>query len=756
MRANRFLFGLTATITAIGTAVALGLPANATTNQVRSTAGASEVEMGDTPDAPGEYIYRQQTVAGQNLPAGAFATAANEAAKLPITGGTWSAKGPTNIGGRVTGLAVDPTRPNTIYAASASGGVWVSTDAGGTFKPVWPDQQTQAVGAIAVAPDGTVYVGTGETNPGGGSLTYEGTGVYRSTDHGAHWRRVGLPDSGTIGQIVVDPKHPKTVWVAVSGSLFNAGGQRGVYRSTDGGQNWQRVLAPETDYSGATGVQLDPSNPKRIYAVMWDHRRQPQGRTYGGTGSGVFRSDDGGVSWKRLGGGVFGPDAGIGRIGLGQAPSDPNRLYAVVTKTSGYFDAAYTSTDGGDSWTQLPANKQLSDSQSSYGWWFSRVWVDPHDPLHIFVPGIQLMHSADGGKTWTATSDAVVHGDHHDVVWDPRKPGRVYDGNDGGVYRSERNGEGGDQEWVHATVEPWTQFYTVATTPQDRSRISGGAQDIGDIRSWGPNGYDNYYPDGDGTDNLINQTNKSNVFACFQYGYCARSTNGGNTMTDLNIPADSDRCGWLAPLVFDPSDPNVMYQGCQFIRRSTDNGRTWTQISDDLTGGPGTDGYPYGTLTAIAVAKSDQKTIWVGTDDGRIWLTHDSGAHWTKVLDGQPWVTSIVVDAKDPATAYLTLSGYRSGSNQPHVLRTHDSGAHWTDLSGNLPQAPVNHIAIGAAGHLYVATDQGVFVSDSNGRWSRYGRGLPLSPIDDISYDATNHRITAATFGRGFYQIPAS
>ena len=704
------------------------------------------------PSAPSEHRFLQKTVRGEELPRHAYDDAAAQAALLPTSGGQWQLVGPTNIGGRIVDIALDPQQRDALYVAAASGGLWRSTDAGATFAPAWPEDLTQAMGSVVTAPDGTLYVGTGEANPGGGSLTYTGTGVYKSTNRGASWTNIGLRDSGAVGDIVIDPRNPQRLFVAASGSLFNPGGERGVYRSDNGGQSWTLVLTPATDTTGATEIAFDPGNPDRMFAVMWDHRRQPNRRTYSGVGSGLYRSVDGGNTWQRLDSLV--PVAtDLGRIGVGIAPSDPSRMYAIVgrgTASTNRFDGFYVSTDGGTSWSRLPDNVDLADSQSSYAWWFGKVWVDPHNPRHVHVAGIALLTTRNGGRTWTAEDDQM-HVDHHAMVWDANYPSRVYLGNDGGVYRSDNNGDGG---WVKALYEPYTQFYSGAITPQDATRVSGGTQDNGNLRSWGSRFGWNEYVGGDGEENLINPTNVNNVFACYQYGNCFRSVDGGDTSVFFTGATTANRRNWFTPVQFDPNDPNVMYYGGNILNRSTDNGVTWTPISPDLTGGPGQDAYPFGTITTVAAAASDSRVIYVGTDDGRVWITRDLGATWTLVLSGQPWVTRVAPHPSDANTVYVTLSGYRAGSYQPHVLVSRDGGLSWTDLSGNLPQAPVNDVIVGTGGRLFVATDHGVFLSAAGDAvWQRLGRGLPLVPVDDIEYDASRERLVAATFGRSIYQL---
>ncbi len=699
------------------------------------------------PSAPEEHRYLQKGVPGIGIPRHAYADAAAAALQLPATGQQWRLIGPSNIGGRVVSVALDPLHADSLYVAAASGGVWKSTDAGHTFAPAWPEHATQAMGALATAPDGTVYAGTGEPNPGGGSITYEGTGVYVSHDGGATWRFSGLRDSGAISAITIDPRDPNRMFVAAAGSLYNGGGQRGVYRSLDAGRSWTRVLAGANEFTGATEVFLDPRDGNRMYAVLWDHRRTPSLRQYGGVGSGVFRSTDGGATWQRLDPLVpSGPL--VGRIGLGLAPGQPDRLYAILSKGNtgaATFDGFLRSDDGGDTWTRLPDDAALASSQSSYPWWFSKVWVDPADADHVHVAGISLMTTRNGGRSWTA-QNRDIHADQHAMVWDPRYRDRVYLGNDGGLYRSDADG---DRQWVKAVYEPFTQFYSAAISPQDATRYSGGTQDNGSLRSWGGTDF-NEYLGGDGEENIINPANNDDVFACYQYGNCFRSTDGGDTLTYFTAATVSARRNWFTPIELTPGSPAVLYTGGNRLNRSADGGVTWTVVSPDLTGGPGPEAYPFGTITTVAAA-GDGRTVYVGTDDGRVWLTPDAGTTWILVRNGGIWVSRIVVSAADPARIWVTLSGYRSGVGQPFVLTSGDHGATWTDLSGNLPQAPVNDVVPGPSGALYVATDQGVFVSTAPGDWSRVGRGLPMVPVDDLEYDAGTARLVAATFGRSLY-----
>lgn len=712
------------------------------------------------PTVPGEFKAHQDTSGGIGLPVRALLTAAEEARGVPTVGGDWITEGPSNVGGRVTGVAVDPLLRDTVYLASASGGVWRSTDAGGTFQPLWPTSFPQAIGAIAMGRDGVLWVGTGEANPGGGSLTYEGDGLYRSQDRGRTWQRVALPNSATIGEIAVDPTNPRRVIVAATGSLFRPGGQRGVFLTVNGGQTFRRVLAGESPTTGAVDVQIDPRNPRRIYAAMWDHQRTPALRIYGGHGSGVFRSTNGGETWQRLDNitePAPGDDIGLnspflGRIAIGVAADIPGRVYVITSSFGDHTEAGeeiafYASNDFGASF------QARTDSEPGGPiWWTGKVWVDPTDGNHVFVPGIDLRETFDGARTWA--DSAGMHVDHHAMVWDRKVPGRIYEGNDGGVYRSDANGA--TNTWVKATNEPWTQFYSVTVSNQDTTRIAGGTQDNGSLRTYNGARW-NRHGGGDGEQNTINPQNQDNILFCSQFGSCRRSVNGGNTSVRFG-PAVSDRFNWFSPVEFAAHDPNVVYFGGTLLSRSTDGGATFTPISPDLTGGPGNDPiYPFGTLTTVWSSQSDPNVIYVGTDDGRVWVTSDGGANWRLSLSDQPWVTRVKIDEQDPNVAFVTLSGYRAGTEDGHVLMTTDGGVSWTDITQNLPQTPVNDVILGPADSLFVATDVGVFATESAGSvWLGLGGELPLVPVTDIDYNAASDTLFAATFGRGVYRLPGS
>jgi len=393
---------------------------------------------------------------------------------------------------------VDRTAADSLYVAVSGGGIWKSTDAGVTFFPVWPSDNVQTMGAVAQGSDGALWAGTGEANPPGGGLTYFGNGVYKSTDGGASWQNVGLTESASIGRIAVDPANASRVFVAAAGHVARSAAQRGIYRTTDGGQTWQLVLAPPNATTGGIDVAIDPVNPQRVFAALWDHKRNNGARVYGGIGSGLFRSDDGGNTWTRLEN-LVGPvptydqtgtglhaDASLGRIGVAIAPSDHNRIYVAFGSPYGPDKGFYVSDDGGDSFL---AGGRAYQTSSGYQSWFGRLWVDPANKDHVFNADVSLRVSTDGGASFTAVSGP--HADQHAMDWDPRVPGRVYLGNDGGVYNS--NGNGAQGTWVKGvrtsptttyTYQPWNQSYHLAVSQQNPSRLATGLQDNGSVRTW--------------------------------------------------------------------------------------------------------------------------------------------------------------------------------------------------------------------------------------------------------------------------------
>lgn len=711
--------------------------------------GAVAVETDNPlgPEGSDEWFARQRLHPGAGDIGANLAKARGQASALSVTAqAAWQSLGPA-LGGRVSDIAVDPTRANTVYVGAASGGLWKSTDGGTTFSYSWQRELPQSTGAVAVSSTGAIYVGTGEGAPGSASYSFPGNGIYRSVDAGVTWQHLGLGGTDRIGRISIDPANPNRIFVAAAGKLYQPGGERGVYATTNGGTTWQRVLAGANPTTGGIDVSISPAEPSHVYAAMWDHTRTPAGRQYGGVGSGIHRSTDGGATWTRLAGGLPAPSAGTGRMGVAVSKSDPARLYAIAADTPGNFLGFWTSTNRGTTWTRITNTSALAGSQSSFGWWFGRIFVDPVAPQHIWVPGVPMLESSNAGASWTSNSSSF-HVDQHALAVDPRVAGRVFIGNDGGVYRSTQGGSLSGS-WTKSRNLSNMQFYSVGVSQQDPTRINGGLQDNGSVRSWA--GWSSYNG-GDGLVNLIDPTNHYKVYACSQNGSCRRSTDGGNTMSAFGS-TNSTRRGWLTPVVFDPSNPAIMYYGGNRLNRSTNSAASFSVISPDLTHGA------WGTISAIGVAQTDGRVIYVGTDDGRVWVTRDTGATWREITLGLParFITRITVDPTDANLAYVTVSGYRSGSDLAHVFRTTNGGTTWQDISGNLPDAPVNDLVQDPRNRsvLYVGSDVGAFVSTDGATWSPLGTGLPVVPVTDLapSVSAGQTVLTAATYGLGIYQL---
>jgi hypothetical protein len=744
-----------------------------------------ENEAGDVRD--GHLDAR--TVPGNVIATGDLELAAQQAAQVPRDGGlahpNWNLIGPSNVGGRVTDIAPDPTQPGTVFVAVATSGLWKSIDGGVNMIKTWPDDFPQAIGAVTVDPNGNIWVGTGEVNPGGGSLSYGGDGLYRSTDHGATWKRIGLQGASTIGAIRFNPRNPRAVYVAAGGSLFAPGGIRGLYRSLNYGVTWTRVLAGANDFTGATDIAMDPGNPNKLFVPMWDHHREALCRCYTGPGTGLYESTDGGTSWTRLENDritAFTPGDTIGfasststdttaqaRIGVAFAPNDPNRVYVTTGnwsqiqngagQTQRGFRGFYRSDDGGATFHTMANANPGGDTV-----WTSKIWVDPQQADRLFIAGVSLRGSVDGGATWSDVNN--LHADHHAMAWDPTTANRVYEGNDGGFYASVGNGASGT--WTEAQNEPWTQFYTVDVSQQDSRRIVGGAQDNGCLRSWDSSGavtgaWGSYGGCGDGLYTVIDPSNQNNVYACSQFGVCSRSVNAGNTSTRFTNATTSDRRNWQTPVVLDPSTPSTVYYGGNLLNRSPDMAVTFTPISPSLNNpASGTDpSYPFGTITTVAAARTNPNVLYAGTDDGYLWGSTNLGQTWTRFTDPalpNRWVTRVAVDPNNASIAYVTYSGLRNADNNAHVLRTIDGGAHWTDISGNLPMAPTQDVIIDPRdpNRIYVASDLGVFtatVGTQRVRWFRLGDGLPRAPVDDIEVDPTTYTMVAATYGRSMWSI---
>jgi photosystem II stability/assembly factor-like uncharacterized protein len=665
----------------------------------------------------------------------------------------WIPVGPTNIGGRVADIVGHPSNSNIFYIAAASGGIFKTVDGGATWQAIFDHATGLSMGALAMDvqhPD-TIYAGTGEACSAG--YSYFGSGIYRTTDGGASWAHIGLDDSRYIARVVVETENPQSVWVAAMGELFGPGGQRGVFHSTDGGASWNQSLFVN-DSTGASDVVVHPTNPQIVFAAMWQRYRTPNVRQAGGMGSGVFRSTDGGATWQRLTNGLPARAANIGRIGLAISESNPNVMYAIYADDPGNFRGVYRSSDAGETWNRTN-DGTLNNLYSNFGWYFGNIRVRPDNPNIVFVLGVTLYRTTDGGQSWQGVG-SQVHVDHHALWFLPAQPYQILLGNDGGVYRSINNGN----SWSFLPGLPINQFYAAAVDARSAVHRMGGTQDNGTLltEGGGLGDWSNVFG-GDGFYCQINPTNSNILYAESQYGYLGRSTDGGQSFFSILDGIDpAERTNWSTPVVIAPGDPHMLYYGAQRLYRTSNGGATWSAISPDLTGGGVGGNLVFGTITTIAASPVNSTVIYVGTDDAHVWGSQNDGASWTDCSNGLPqrWITQVVPDVAADSVVYVCVSGYRNAEQDAHVFRSMNFGATWQSISGDLPSGPVNDLVVDPQrqGRLYAATDLGAYMTDDLGvHWMELGTDLPRVPVIDLVLHEATQQLFAATYGRSMFSL---
>lgn len=765
-----------AILTAVALAVLLGAGAASVAGSER---GGTQKRLA-TADPVGaeEWMYLQRANADGSIPASAVREGIAQSQVMnavskggPTTNQIWAPLGPSNIGGRVRDIAADPSTRDVVYIATGSGGLWRSDDGGATFAAAWLSQLPQSMGAVAVDSRGVVWAGTGEPDHGGGS-SYYGKGVYKSTDRGSTWNNLGLQDGDTIGQIVIDPRDDNRVFVAVMGALHDTAPTRGLFLTENGGTSWTRVIVPDSTSTGVIDVTINKTNPDIMLATTWDKIRDEKSRIYG-KNSFLYRSTDGGRTWTNIHNPPLPQSVDIegqpvtatyvGRMGVDFSDTDPNRAYLITSAAGGNFNGFFTSTDAGATWTPVGATSggTLQTISGGFAWWFGRVYVDPVDPLHVFVAGVSLAESLNGGLTWTTSQ--TPHADQHGLEWDPFTPGKVFLGNDGGLYWSTQNGAARGL-WAKTPRLPVTQFYAMDVSVQDNQRVNAGSQDNGSLKSWAADNTVNgdwfNFVGGDGMMNRIDPTNDRKYYGCSQNGGCRGFVDGvGFTMTIPGV-----RKNWVAPLEF-AADPRILFGGSEFVNRiNTDPGqRVWERISPDLTEGTEPRAPGFGTVTAIGTTPADPNLVYAGTDSGLMWVSRNAMAPaaevtWERLqspLFPGRWVTRITVDPLNPNIAWAAFSGWRSGEPFPHLLMTSDAGRSWADIVGKrVPQAPINDVIRHPSKPrwLFIATDVGVYRTSNLGKtWIKVGANLPLVPINDIDLPAGSDTLYAATYGRSVW-----
>lgn len=717
-------------------------------------------ERGERGPFPSDWFMQQRTWPDAQIDIGDYHAAQRQAERLANRTldehPPWIPVGPDNIGGRIADIAVHPTNAQIYYVAAASGGVFKTTNGGGSWSAVFDAMPSMSMGALAIDPlnPGVVYAGTGEASSGG--YSYFGTGIYKSTDAGATWQASGLENSRYIARIVLEPANPQRIWVAAMGEVYATNTERGVYLSPDGGLTWQRKLYLN-DSTGASDVVVHPTNPQIVFAAMWQRIRGPEVRQAGGRASGIFRSTDAGETWTRLTDGLPVQADTVGRIGIAISPSNPSVLYAIYANHPGFFMGLFKSVDGGETWTRTN-DSALEDIYSSFGWYFGNVRVRPDNPNVVFALGVDLYRSMDGGQSWEDVGWGV-HVDHHAMSFEPGQPTRILLGNDGGMYRTTNNGN----SWTFQTGLPVNQFYAATVDPQFPQRRYGGTQDNGTLQTL--TGTVSNWQEilgGDGFYVLVDPTNSQRIYAEYQWGYLCRSEDGGvwfdYAMDGIN---PSERTNWSTPIALDPQNAAVVYYGAERLYRSNNNGNWWDAISPDLTDGGGAGNLNFGTITTIGVSPLNHQIIWAGTDDANVWVSTNYGASWQNRSQGLPnrWITRVSPDPLDSNGIYVCLSGFRNPEQNAHLFYSSDLGVTWQSISGDLPEGPLNDVIPDPnfEQRLYAASDFGTFVSVNRGQqWVALGEDLPRVPVLDLVLHNPTRQLVAATYGRSMYTLALS
>jgi photosystem II stability/assembly factor-like uncharacterized protein len=690
----------------------------------------------------------------------------------------WRLVGPFR-GGRVDAVAGDPTKPLVFYFGAVNGGVWKTTNGGQTWRNVTDGRSDiSSVGAIAVAPSdpNVIYVGTGESQPRE-DLTY-GTGVYRSTDGGASWQHLGLNDTQQIGDLAIDPRDADRVYVAAIGHAFGPNPERGVFRTLDGGKSWKKVLFLN-DSTGAMDLTIDPTNPRILFASMWKFQRTPWRMNAGGGRSGLWKTTDGGDTWKEITFNPGIPKKPLGKIGISISPANSSRIYASIEAPDS-LGGIFRSDDGGDTWSLTSGDQKWSVRP----WYYSSITADPTDENTVYVMNLTVWRSVDGGKTFSSVR--VPHGDTH-IMWiDPRDSKRLINGNDGGAAISMDGGE----TWSSIYNQPTAQFYHVTTDNQFPYRILGAQQDnstvsIASRSDDGAIGERDYYSVA-GCENAtiaVDPRDPNVTYGGCYTGFLSRVDRASRQERDISVWmsnydgwAASDipyRFQWTFPVVISPHDPNTLYVTSQYVHRSTNEGASWEKISPDLSvhdpatlvrsGGPihgdmtGTEWYA--TVYAFNESPITKGLLWAGSDDGLIHVSRDGGAHWENVTPRTygRFTRTVVIEPShfDAGTAYVAANRYQQDDFRPYLWKTADYGKTWTPIVAGIPVgAYTRSIREDPArrGLLYAGTEVGVYVSfDDGARWEPLQLNLPRASVRDLNVHGND--LVAATHGRAFWVI---
>jgi photosystem II stability/assembly factor-like uncharacterized protein len=741
------------------------------------------------PSLPTTLLLVASTVSCAHVPAPSASAQTPDRPTRLVERMTWRELGPTIMGGRISDLAVVESRPSTFYVGTATGGVWKTVNAGVTFEAVFENQPTASIGDVTVAPSNpnVVWVGTGE--PQNRQSSPWGNGVYRSTDGGRTWTHLGLEQTHHIARIAVHPADPDVAYVAAVGHLWGSNPERGVYKTSDGGGTWERVLYVDEN-TGAIDLAMDPNDPRTLFAAMYQRQRKPWGFNGGGPGSGLYRTTDAGATWVELTEGL--PEGDKGRIGVDIYRSDPSFVCAIVEADARGGDdvgqdqrnGVYCSTDGGLTWE----HRSTTNNRPMY---YSQIRIDPNDGERIYLGGANLYVSVDGGRSFTDDAAEQVHLDHHALWIDPANSRHLLLGSDGGVSVSWDRAE----NWYQFRNLPLAQYYEIGVDMRDPYHVCGGLQDNGSwcapSQTWSNQGVRtrDWYNvgSGDGFFTVMNPGDTMVMFAESQGGNLTRvnlATKERTRLRPIGRPGDDGalpdlRWNWNTPVLLSVHGDSTVYVGSNVLFRSTDLGQTFEAISGDLSWGidrdtlsimgvPGSepqmsrnDGQSsYGNITALAESPSDGNVLYTGTDDGRVHVTRDGGTTWTDItnnVQGLPpytYVTRLVASNGPAGRVYAAFDGHRNDDFAPYVFVSDDYGQRWRRITEGLPSTSVNALAEHprTPSLLFVGNEVGVYVSfDAGTTWRAMGGGFPTVPVDDIEIHPRENDLVLGTHGRGIW-----
>ena len=691
--------------------------------------------------------------------------------------------GPAYMSGRIADIAIDQNNPSTWYTAVGSGGVWKTTNAGTTWTPIFDDQPVYSIGDVTIAPSNSniIWVGTGENN-GGRHISF-GDGVYKSVDGGQTWKNMGLSKSEHVSDIIIHPTNPDIVWVSAQGPLWSGGGERGLYKTTDGGETWKQVLTPADKWTGVTSLLIDPRNPDKLYAATWARQRSIGAYVGTNEGAGIHTSNDGGETWTELKTGL--PEGNMGKIGMAISPMNPDVIYATI-ETDNRGGGFYRSADQGASWTKM--SDEVGGGTGPH--YYQEIFADQHQFDRVYIASNYSKVSDDGGKTWTPINTKRKHVDDHAMAFHPTDPDFVLMGSDGGIYMSHDR----MANWRFMANLPLTQFYKVA--PDDSKpfyKIYAGAQDNstqgGPSRTMREEGIKNkdwfLTLGGDGHGPATEPGNPDIVYSQWQQGNLTRvdmKTREGVYIKPQPLPGDpAERYNWDAPINVSAHDPARIYFASQRVWRSDDRGDSWTAVSGDLTKNgnrmhsplmgrtwsveAGWDLYAmteFHTIANFAESPVDENILWAGTDDGIIQVTTNGGKSWKKIelddirgIPANSYVNDIRADLYDPNTVYVALDNHKYGDYKPYLIKSTNLGKSWTSLAEDLPEKHLvwrivqDHVNKDL---LFIGTEFGVFFSVNGGKkWVELDGGMPTISTRDVKIQRRENDLVAGTFGRGIY-----